>query len=290
MKPLTSPPGPALHFAAGSALLERALLLLAAGPQPTAALAARLLGLQGNAGAAAGVVFSLLGADARFKVDAAGVWSLAAEPELPRGALLEEDWVVVDVETTGGSPNGGHRVTEVAAVHVSGGVVRQVHSTLVNPERRIPRMITELTGISDAMVARAPRFPEVAPQVAEWMQGRIFVAHNAAFDWRFVSAELERCTGRAPAGRQLCTVRLARRLLPTLPSRSLDALAVYFGLQIESRHRAADDALATAHLLLRLLEMLDERNVRSWAELEAFFSGRKVRRKRQAAPRPMDAA
>jgi hypothetical protein len=92
------------------------------------------------------------------------------------------------------------------------------------------------------MVAAEPRFAEVAPRLARALDGRVFVAHNAAFDWRFVSHEMTRATGMTLAGRRLCTVRLARRLLPELPSRGLDALALYFGVEIESRHRALDDA------------------------------------------------
>lgn len=283
-----------LELRRGGVLIDRAVSLLQAGPRPTVDVARQVLGLGGNAGAAARAVFELLGEDDRFAVDAQGVWSLAvAAPPPPSGgaaSLLEEDWVVVDVETTGGTPDSGHRVTEVAAVVVSGGQVRDVYSSLVNPLRRIPSMITRLTGITDRMVSDAPRFAEIAPELERRLRGRVFVAHNAAFDWRFVSAELERCWGVLPAGRQLCTVRLARKLLPQLVSRNLDALAVYFGLEIEARHRAADDALATAQVLLRFIGMLEERDVRAWNELDALLKGRAPRRRARRSPRSMGSA
>ena len=278
-----------LRWERGGTLSDRALRLLEEGPQHTAVLATRVLGISGQAGAAARAVFALLGADPRFSVSADGTWSLGgAAPSLRR--LREESFVVVDVETTGGSPGQGHRVTEVAAVLVAGGEVREHFCTLVNPERRIPRMITSLTGITDAMVAGAPRFGEVAFRLAEFLEGRVFVAHNAAFDWRFVCAEMERATGMLPSGRQLCTVRVARKLLPQLRSRSLDGLAEFYGLEIEARHRALDDAAATARVLLRFLDALEERGVESWGALEALLGKRAPRRKRTATPRSMDSA
>jgi DNA polymerase-3 subunit epsilon len=140
------------------------------------------------------------------------------------------------------------------------------------------------------MVRGAPRFHEVAPRLTDVLQGRVFVAHNAAFDWRFVTAELERATGQRMEGRQLCTVRLARKLLPELSSRSLDSLALYFGLEIESRHRALDDAVATAEVLLRFCDMLAERGITDWEGVEGLLSRRASRRKSRRSPRSMDSA
>jgi DNA polymerase III subunit epsilon len=279
-----------LELRRAGTLIERALVLLADGPASTGAVAASVLGMRGNPSAAASAVWTLLAGDERFAVSSTGIWSLRAGPEPTLPELLQEEWVVVDLETTGGTMARGHRVTEVAAVCVGGGQIQDVFASLVNPGRCIPRMIRLLTGITDEMVAVAPRFRQIAPQLADALRGRVFVAHNAAFDWRFLCAEMELATGSVPAGRQLCTVRLARKLLPQLRSRSLDSLARYFGLQIEFRHRARDDALATAHVLLRFLEMLAERGVENWAAVDALLSARAPRRRRRAIPQSMDSA
>jgi len=270
-------------------LVERALSLLAAGPVSTGRLAEEVLALRGNPSAAAAAVFALLGDEPLARVDATGAWSLVAPaPAAPHFA--EQRWTVVDVETTGGSPDRGDRVIEIGIVILDGGRISETWSSLVDPSRRVPGMITSLTGISNQMLVGAPRFDEIAPRVASVLQRGVFVAHNASFDWRFVSSELERTTGSRLDGRNLCTLRLARRLLPHLPSRSLGSLASYFGIEMESHHRALDDARATAVLLLRLLESLEERGVTDWAGLERWFAPPSSRRKRSALPRSVDSA
>lgn len=215
--------------------------------------------------------------------------------------LGELSYTVVDVETTGGSPQHGHRVTEIAAVTVEGGEVREVYETLVNPERGIPPEIVRLTGISWEMVRDKSPFRAVADDVVAALGGRVFVAHNVAFDWRFVSHEVERASGRVLEGRRLCTVRLARKLLPQLRSRSLGYVAEWYGATTFAetyfegrhgtarpwRHSAAGDAVATAHCLLRLLEDARGHGVHTWGELDRWLAGgtgASVRRKRSAMP------
>jgi DNA polymerase III subunit epsilon len=279
-----------LEVQRSGALMERPAPLLAAGPASTERVAAEVLGIRGNARAAAAAVWTLLASDPRFEASGTGMWSLRSASASLAGLLRDEEWVVVDVETTGGTPTTGHRVTEVAAVRVAGGQIQDVFTSLVNPCRPIPSMITRLTGINDAMVRGAPRFREIAPALSEALQGRVFVAHNASFDWRFVCAEMELGLGTTLSGRQLCTVRLARKLLPQLPSRSLDALAHYFGLEIAARHRAEDDAVATAHVLLRFVEMLADRGIEDWNGVEILLGQRSARRRTRRTPRSMDAA
>ena len=206
--------------------------------------------------------------------------------------LAHLPYVVVDVETTGGRADGGDRITEVAAVVVRDGVVCEVFETLVNPERPIPPWITALTNISWSMVKDAPTFREVAPRLLGLLEGRIFVAHNATFDWNFICAEVRRATGERLDGERLCTVRLARRLLPQLRRRSLDWVCNHYGVENGSRHRAAGDAVATAHVLLRLLHDAGGRGIGTWEELRALLDARtgraKRRRRPSAMPRPVD--
>lgn len=186
-------------------------------------------------------------------------------------------YAVVDVETTGGSPRTGHRVTEIAAVVVRDGQVVEIFEQLVNPDRSIPLFITQLTGITDRMVCDAPRFAEIVPDVVMSLAGNVFVAHNASFDWRFVSAELERAVGKTPTALTLCTVRLARALLPQLPRKTLDHVAHHYGvrdvaarysLKRGTRHSAAGDAIVTAHCLLRLIDDAANRGITTWDEVQ----------------------
>lgn len=198
--------------------------------------------------------------------DAARAQPPASAP-VPAEALLALRFAVVDVETTGGQPGLHDRITEIAIVPVDAGRVGAPWSQLVHPGRAIPPMITALTGISDAMVAQAPRFGEIADEVVGRLDGRVFTAHNASFDRRFVDAELARARGVQLQGVALCTVRLTRRLVPALPRRSLDRVTAHFGIRIVDRHRAGGDAVATAHVLVRLLELAADRGASSWPAL-----------------------
>ena len=212
-------------------------------------------------------------------------------PETPFAAV---PFLVVDVETTGGSANTGHRVTEVAAVSVEGTEIRDVFHSLVNPERPIPPFITHLTGISDSMVRAAPVFREIAGELAVELTGRVFVAHNARFDWSFLNAEFGRvATGGldAIANAQLCTVRLARRMLAHLPRRNLDAVAHHYGVTIDGRHRAAGDARATALVLVGLLKDAERQGLYTWESLLQWMArGTAAAAKKQhtAMPRGTD--
>lgn len=270
------PPGRGLHFSGSSPLVTKALDALEEGPLPADELARRVLDVErAPAGMAGKLVRELLGREPRVAEGEDGRWRLAgAASNAPSGDLTTLDYVVVDVETTGGSPRSGDRVTEIAAVEVSDGRVVGEFSSLVNPGRSIPPWITRLTGISQAMVEDAPPFDEVAGLVRERMEGRIFVAHNVPFDWRFVRAEMRRACAVMPVGPRLCTLRLARKALPGLRRKGLDAVTRYFGIDVENRHRAAGDALATADVLLRLLSEADRQGVGEWSRLEAWLGGR----------------
>ncbi|NUM82260.1 GIY-YIG nuclease family protein, partial [bacterium] len=130
--------------------------------------------------------------------------------------------------------------------------VLDTFTTLLNPERSIPWSITQLTGITDEMVAHAPRFYEVAKQIVEMTEGAIFVAHNVSFDFSFVREEFARL-GYTYSRKQLCTVRLARKVFPGLPSYSLSNLKRHFDIYAENSHRALDDTLATVQIFERIL-------------------------------------
>lgn len=161
-------------------------------------------------------------------------------------------YVVVDVETTGGRGE-HHRVTEIGAVKVQGGLVIDRYSTLVNPQRSIPPGITRLTGISADMVAVAPYFADIADRFEAFMGDAIFVAHNVEFDYGFISREFARL-GRTFRHAKLCTCSSMRRLYPGHRSYSLNALCSAYDIPLKTHHRALCDAEAAAELLLLLNE------------------------------------
>ena len=187
-------------------------------------------------------------------------------------------WAVVDTETTGGRHNGGDRVMEVAVIHVHDGAWTTALDTLVNPQRPVSPWVSRLTGIRWEMLHEAPTFADVADRVLETLQDRVFVAQNVRFDRRFLNAELLRVTGKALRGPQLCTVKLARKVLAHLRRRNLDALAWHYEVPIVQRHRAGGDARATAEVLVRMLADARRQDVDTWDDLQAF-----LRRPRPAA-------
>jgi DNA polymerase III subunit epsilon len=259
------------------ALVQRAVDLLLLGPVHTLELAEVVLGLSGNPKVAAAAVFTLLGADERFQVDGEGTWSLHGPP--PGTPLRDLSYSVVDVETTGGPYDRGHRVTEIAIYEIDGGVISGDYQTLINPGRRIPPRIEVLTGITNAMVRGAPHFDEIASDIADRLEGRVFVAHNVSFDWGFMSRQLGDAIGQVPRVERLCTVHMARRLIPRLRRRNLDALTSYFDVPIEARHRAWGDALATARVFLRLVDRAEQQGLVDLEGLK-FFLKKRRRRKR----------
>lgn len=161
-------------------------------------------------------------------------------------------YAVVDIETTGGSAR-LERITEVAIYLHDGKRIVEEYSTLINPERAIPYFITSLTGITNEMVEDAPRFYEVAKKIVEMTEGAVFVAHNARFDYSFIRQEFG-MLGYNFKRPLLDTVALSRKLLPGHSSYSLGKLCGDLGIEINGRHRASGDALATVRLLELLLE------------------------------------
>ncbi len=153
--------------------------------------------------------------------------------------MLSQPFAFVDLETTGGA-SAVDRITEVGIIEVDAGGVRE-WTTLVNPGVHISSFIEGLTGINDAMVADAPRFAEIADEVRTRLDGRIFVAHNARFDYGFLQQEFLRL-GQEFSATVLCTVRLSRRLFPEHRKHNLDSLIERHGLEAGGRHRALADA------------------------------------------------
>ncbi len=166
-------------------------------------------------------------------------------------------YAIVDIETTGGSHN--DKITEIAIYIHDGTKIVDEFVTLLNPERSIPYFITKLTGINNEMVADAPKFFEVAKKIVEITHNKIFVAHNVSFDYNFVRNEFK-SLGYDYKRKNMCTVKLSRKLIPALPSYSLGNLCADLGIEINGRHRAAGDAFATTKLFEYLLSLYTEKD------------------------------
>jgi len=172
------------------------------------------------------------------------------------GFAIPQDLVFVDLETTGGNA-AWHRITEVGIVRVERGELVEEWSSLVNPECRIPSMIEAFTGISNEMVADAPKFAEIAATVRAKLEGAVFVAHNARFDYSFLRSEFRRLD-RHFAAKVLCTVKLSRRLNPQHQRHNLDAVMQRHDLKCAARHRALGDARVLWDLWCKLRAELPE--------------------------------
>jgi len=186
--------------------------------------------------------------------------------------LRETLFVVVDLETTGGSST-DDAITEIGAVKIRGGEVLGEFATLVDPGRSIPPNIVQLTGITTAMVRSAPRIEQVLPSFLEFAAGAVLVAHNAGFDVGFLRAAASRAEVAWPRFTVLCTVKLARRVLgrDEAPSVRLSALAELFRVSTTPTHRALDDARATVDVLHALIERVGNQGVHSLTELRDYL-------------------
>jgi DNA polymerase-3 subunit epsilon len=169
--------------------------------------------------------------------------------------LREVTFVVVDLETTGGSPRDS-RITEIGAVRVTGGERIGTFHALVNPGEPIPPYISHLTGIDDFLVREEPPIEAVLPAFLEFARGAILVAHNARFDFSFLNENLRRLDYPALGGPPVCTAKLARRVVwPDVPNVRLQTLAQYFRTRAKPIHRALDDAMACAEVLDGLIDL-----------------------------------
>ncbi|MEL7148612.1 MAG: exonuclease domain-containing protein, partial [Bacteroidota bacterium] len=167
-------------------------------------------------------------------------------------------YAVIDIETTGGNLKFG-KITEVAIFIHDGVSIIDEFVSLINPECVIPAHIVNLTGITNEMVKNAPKFYEVAKKIVQITEEAVFVAHNASFDYGFIKEEFRRL-GYTYTRNTLCTVRFSRKVFPGFPSYSLGNICQHFNIEINGRHRAGGDALATTKLL-EILFSRDRKNI-----------------------------
>ncbi len=184
---------------------------------------------------------------------------------------LDGDFVVFDLETTGLNAE-SNEIIEIGAVKVSGGKITERFSEFVKPSVPIPPKITELTGITEAMVEEAGSVESVLPRFLKFSEGCVLVAHNADFDMSFIKAKCRRL-GIEKSFVSLDTLEFSRALFPNLAKHKLDSVAKHLGVSLENHHRACDDAGATAEIMVKCLAMLKEKGISRVDEVNGVFAG-----------------
>ena len=191
--------------------------------------------------------------------------------------LVQTTFVVLDLETSGGSPKAGAGITEIGAIKVRGGEVIAQFQTFINPGNAIPPFITELTGITDEMVFASPTIAEIFPTLLEFLGSEketVFVAHNAPFDLSFLKAAALSSGYLWPKFTVIDTAKLARKILSKdeVVNCRLGTLAEFFNATVSPTHRALDDALATVDVLHALIGRVGSLGITTLEELKNFAS------------------
>jgi DNA polymerase III epsilon subunit family exonuclease len=205
------------------------------------------------------------------------------EPDHDALDLDDAKFVVFDLETTGAKAP-PCRIIEIGAYMVRKGVVVSEFHSLVNPEEPVPPFISALTGISSEMVKAAPTFAEVAPGLLEFIGDAVLVAHNAQFDMTFLNHEIGKVFEDYRVGNpSLCTVHLARKLVPLVENHKLKTLANYFSVELINHHRAGEDAKATAEIFVNLLRDLKKLGINDFGSARQFMTRKHYVTRNEAA-------
>jgi len=175
--------------------------------------------------------------------------------------------VIVDIETTGLSRY-RHNITEISAIKFENGEIIDEFTSLINPDRHIPRFITKLTGIDNEMVKDAPKIQDVMGDFVNFVEDSSFVAHNAMFDFNFLNHASQKHLGKSLNNEVICTCRLARRLLPHLPNKKLGSVCEHLDVGNYQAHRARGDAIATTFVFSKFLEMTKAEEVADLLKLQ----------------------
>lgn len=179
-------------------------------------------------------------------------------------------FTVVDVETTGSNPD-KNRVMEIGAVKITQGKIVDTFHSLLNPGCRVPFFVSWMTGISNRMLRKSPRFHHISNELKAFFKNTVFVAHDARFDYEFIKTEFLRAGLEAFYQPTLCTIKLARRIFPGFTKYNLRDLSSNLGISIEHPHRALDDCLAAAKILLLIFEKLEAIGLDDLRDLERIY-------------------
>jgi DNA polymerase III epsilon subunit family exonuclease len=253
-----------------NALCDRAVEFVLArnGAAPEDLLIIHVFGNSGSPNLWRPLLRSILAADDRIRYRADGQWVLSKEDRQPiEGDLLLDEFVAIDVETTGLRPV-QQRVIEIALIRYEKGMEVRRYQSLVNPERPIPKFITGLTTITDEDVSTAPKFADIANDVIEFVGDSLLVGHNVGFDFSFINAELKRCEQPTLINDRFDTLGVATRYLKGLRKPNLKRVAEHLGLNATKLHRAESDASLTAQVALLLVDEAARHGVTSLDQLK----------------------
>jgi len=190
----------------------------------------------------------------------------------PSLSLDSSRFVVFDTETTGFYPNKGDEIISVGGVVIDNGqLTDETFHQLINPNRKIPALVTELTGITDEMVATAPDFVVACIEFMDYVGSSMLVAHCGAFDFSFINAQLRRNCGEKLAPLFLDTYLLSQILFPGHRTHSLEDLAEVYGVPLTDRHTALGDSIITGSIFLAMLEDLKKIGIRTTTDLLYSF-------------------
>ncbi len=184
---------------------------------------------------------------------------------------MKKNYIVLDIETTGLSKH-THKITELAAVKLVDGKIVSEFQTLVNPQVKIPRFITKLTGITNEMVKDSPEITEILPDFLKFIGNSTIVAHNATFDYGFIHHNSKLHLDSDLENERLCTRKLASRILYNLPSKKLSSICEHFGIVNEQAHRAMGDVKATTEIFLKFLSKLKDIEITTENDILKFES------------------
>ncbi len=268
-------------------LMDRAheLLSRGEGPRSLGDLSAALF-CTPDGPVARGIMGPLLVADGRFRLEGEMVWLAPEDNEPSAVALPELNFCVLDFETNGFAP--GDRAIEIGISRWRGGEENATFESLLDPGTGVSPFVTRLTGIRGGDLEGQPAFPEILPRVMEMLEDAVLVAHNLPFDGRILESEIARAgVDKMLRNSRVCTLKLARRLLPKDDPKNLDALAERFGLQFLARHRALGDARVTGALLHKLLQLgAESRPLETLGDLQSLLAGEPARAEEQQRAKP----
>jgi DNA polymerase III epsilon subunit family exonuclease len=218
-----------------------------------------------------GALRELLSTDKRFEDSPENKWKCVPIEELIEDKPLKEvSFVITDIETTG-SIRGLDRIIEIAAIKTRNGDILDRFESLVNPHKNISKQISKLTKITNSTVKDSPPIEEVLPSYIDFVDNGLFVAHNSLFDFCFINAEIRRLKLDSLKNQtDICTYRIAKKLLPNVRARGVNGLSLYFDYPIKNRHRAMPDVVATHYFLNKFLEQLESLGVNTLHKLIEF--------------------